>query len=749
MYRYFIHVHPLFPVVDRREFLATYRRGSEAGTLKDHLAWAIFLAGSAYSNDPRIQEGPHSRIEIEKRLKYSCERAVEHENPTDLTLLQSLLLSQLFVAQRERKVALLSWTLNGRAVRLALKRRLNVNPTNEIDPETRRARISMWWCVYLVDIWDAARRGRPPSIHEGDYDVPVPPITDTASDEEVFFAKLVALTRILGQVLAFAYNDHQTSSSMTTIDLQTEEVVKELRNQLAQWYRVNSFSSLPSALSQDLHVAYLTVVILLHRPLLPTPLATAFADPVLLLISKCASTIAHIAQTSGVSAAGSVPWRLYVPAVCYLTAGITLAQNALWSIHISGATPLRLSSKRDVLKLLDVFEQAEVRGHYTSGMSGMLLRIFHVSGVELTPPPELIVDIPGTGLPLPHEDPRFFASQLRPQSIVHDERPVSLPEKRFSAPSLQQLAPVLPVPRSSSLNEPPTNRKRKASETLTHVSSTSHGKPSGQQLPSITNLTGIDSGRRSPTVRSVSTYNSSRSSGSHAIGTNLYPPQAPSTAYHPMYATHNETPISGRVPSSSRPSWEPARPPSPPLPPLYDRRYSSEAPSYPPSSGQRDYPTPTHQPPPPQSTTAPYYPVHAHPPDPRRTSEEFYPRSISPSHSYEHHHIPSARPYPPEHAYPHRPPPPTLDPRYRHPTPPLSSAASNSPSWPPGYPYVGPLPPQQQPPQQGRYSDPATSPRSSVYAPTRWGGHHQSSSHHAPPNSEYYSHHPPGSSGRN
>ena len=601
---------------------------------------------------------------------------MEQGKSTDLSLIQSLILGQLFPAKRERQFALISWATNGRAVKLAIKRQLNINPPKlGFDPETSRARILTWWCVYIVDIWDAARRGRPPSIHEGEFDIPLPTILDPGSKEETFFVRLVSLTRILSKVLSFCFNNSQTSSSISNIDVATEEIIRDIRIQLADWYRAEPGPRPTSSPPQNLLVAYLTVVILLHRPLLPTPLATQFSDPIVLLVSRCASSIVQIAQHSGLSEAGSVPWRLFVPAVGYLTAGVILAQNAAWSFHIVGANALRLSAQRDINKLLDVFDQAELQGHYTAGMSALLRNIFQRSGVQLIVSPNTSVpEIRGTALPLPHEDPSFSVAQIH----VPNEKSMSLPEKRVSVPNLESLVPgSMPAPsRSHSL----TDRKRKHSQIS--LASSSMNKSLPQPLPSLANLTGLDPGRRSPTARSVhslSTY-SSHSSASHGRHASLYQPtlpHPPSTAYHPSYGPRGDTRISGR---SAPPQWEASRPMSPPLRPLYDRRYPDV--QY--SSSSRDYSK--------QSQQAPYYPD-------RR--DDYYPRSISPSHPYTSHEQSQNYPRPsypsqPDPAYRRvHPPPQPLDSRYRNPTPPLSAAASSSPSWPPGYPYIAPQPQQR------------------------------------------------------
>ena len=201
------------------------------------------------------------------------------------------------------------------------------------------------------------------------------------------------------------------------------------------------------------------------------------------------------------------------------------------------------------------------------------------------------------------------------------------------------------APQSSSHSDP-NYHKRKHSQ-MNHPN-----KPLPQPLPSLANLTGLDIGLRSPTTRSVhslSTY-SSHSSGSIARHA-LYPPAPllpPSTAYHPSYSAPTETPL-------SRPArqWEPARPMSPPHRSPYDRRYPD---------GQT-YPSQN-----------PYYPD-------RR--DEYFPRSVSPSRPHEPS---SSYSRPPDSSFKRVPPSP-LDPRYRHPTPPLSAATSSSPSWPAGYPY--------------------------------------------------------------
>jgi hypothetical protein len=677
--------------------------------LPAHLAYSLFLAGSVYSDDERLISSPHSRTHLQKSIKAACEKAFERGKSTHLSLIQALILGQLYPAKRERKVALLSWTVDGRAVKLAMKRRLNVDPHKlGCEPAEVRSRIDMWWCVYLVDIWDAARRGRPSSIHEGSYNVPMPQLQETASIEEIFFFRLVSVTRILSQVLSFGYNNNQTSSGLASLDY-AEEHVRNLRIQLAEWYRTDLMSRTPSILSQNLQVAYLTVVILLHRPLLPVPLTTAYTDPILLLVTRCASTIVQIASTTGISDAGTVPWRLFIPAVGYLTAGVTLAQNATWSLHVQGANDLRLSAQRDMNRLLQVFDQADMNGYNTSGMSALLRDIFAMSGVELpvsSTTEANVPEIPGVGLPLPHEDPSFVAAHIR-----HIEGT----DTRLPLPVLQPLAPGIMSAPSLSMSDP-THRKRKHSQ-VSHLSGSS-GKPLPQPLPSLANLTGLDAGRRSPTTRSVhsiSTY-SSHSSGS--LGRPLYPlvppPLAQATTYHPIpYATPNESPLSGSgVGRPPQRQWEPNRPLSPPV---YDRRYTDPQSTY-----SRDFPS---------QTNPTYY-------SDRRESD-YYPRSISPSHPYhsqEKQTSPQQQPgysrqhYQPDPSTLHRlaHPPIQIDPRYRNPTPPLStSAASNSPSWPPGYPYPTATQPRyvEQPPSPRTVMTPAPVPKN------RW--------------SEYYNHYPP------
>jgi hypothetical protein len=193
--RYFEKVHPLFPIIHKDAFKTAVSQTSSKD-IPNHLLWAVYLAASSFSSDARLEEGPSSRLEIEKHLKRARDRDLESGKSSDLSLIQSLLLGELFPAKRERKVALLSWTINGRAAKLALKRKLNVDPQKlGFEPEVAHARILTWWCVYIVDIWDAARRGRPPSLHEGEYDVPLPTLSDVPSDEEVYFENLVTITR--------------------------------------------------------------------------------------------------------------------------------------------------------------------------------------------------------------------------------------------------------------------------------------------------------------------------------------------------------------------------------------------------------------------------------------------------------------------------------------------------------------------------------------------------------------------------
>jgi Fungal specific transcription factor domain len=623
--------------------------------LPDHLAWSVFLSASHFSNDPRLHTGAYSRLQIEKALKLSTDRDLNTGQSTDLSLIQALILSQLFPAWRERKVALLSWTINGRAIKLALRRQLNCNPAKLgiHDGPTARARIKTWWCVYMVDIWDAARRGRPPSIHEPDTNVPLPDIEQDTTEER-FFLHLVQLTRILAQVLSFSFNNCKSAATLQSPDTTTEEAVQAFRTQLSDWFRAQT--PLPPLLQSNLQIAYLTICILLHRPLLPTPLATAYADPIVLLLTKCATQIIHLAHQNGTHDAGSVPWRLFVPAVGYLTAGVTLAQNAAWSTHVQGAQPLRLAALFEITRLLDVFEKADMRGHSTAGMSSMLRSIFQRGGISLTaPPPDVRPEIE-LGVPLPHEDSSF--------TIVHSRvlAEKALSEKRTSGSVLQPIAP--------SLTDSSLVRKRKF-DTVASSSHSSSGRGPPQPLPSLANLTGLDTGGRSPTSRSVhshSTYSSHSSTSQSRIG-QLYPhssvpPKMPvSTAYHPTYGTTVD------VRHGSR-QWEQKGLMSPPpsLPPLYERRYQEPVPpkhNFPP---EREYNVPPQQ-------------------SYNRRDSEYYQRPISPT---------TRPPYPPLQQQPdpttfHGRHPPPIDLRYaRTSTPPSSVSGGTVHGWPQGYPYASP-----------------------------------------------------------
>ena len=64
-------------------------------------------------------------------------------------------------------------------------------------------------------------------------------------------------------------------------------------------------------------------------------------------------------------------------------AGVTLAQNATWSVPILRASGLRLSARQDVKNLLNIPHEVKLNGHYIGDMWGLLWKIFQETKVEL------------------------------------------------------------------------------------------------------------------------------------------------------------------------------------------------------------------------------------------------------------------------------------------------------------------------------------------------------------------------------
>lgn len=193
---YFTHVHPLLPVIDKKEFLAAYYGSDSPPSLL--VLRAIFLAASRYSGGDQVRsdcDDMHSKLRALIEAGLSTER---------ISVVQATVIASLHWEGREGvNSAIDNLSL---AVRICQEMGLHRKAAVEqgaSQPVLRR----IWWVVYALDRFNAAQEGTPFLINERDCDAD--PLTEgDFRDEDQMTCKITLLN--------------------TSIALMIEDVVRKL-----------------------------------------------------------------------------------------------------------------------------------------------------------------------------------------------------------------------------------------------------------------------------------------------------------------------------------------------------------------------------------------------------------------------------------------------------------------------------------------------------------------------------------------
>lgn len=201
---YFKHIHPVLPVIDRKEFLSAYYGSDNPPPLI--LLQAVFLAASRYI---RSEGGMFNGIpevrgfcdELHTKVRSLIDAEITHQR---LAVIQASLIASLHWEGREGlNSALDSLSLAVRAGQeMGLHRKKGPSPhpqNSEQDSLHRR----IWWCVYTLDRMCAAQEGTPFLINEKDCDIE--PLTPHDLNGEDSLTSEVALISIsMAQVIESA-----------------------------------------------------------------------------------------------------------------------------------------------------------------------------------------------------------------------------------------------------------------------------------------------------------------------------------------------------------------------------------------------------------------------------------------------------------------------------------------------------------------------------------------------------------------
>ncbi|BFZ60253.1 Fungal specific transcription factor [Saitoella coloradoensis] len=493
---FMIHVHPVFPVLNKQAYLSMHYRANPP--VPRCLSLAVYLAGSLFCQDPLVcgvggdqnqnkEDAPFSPERIWEKLDERLREDTLAEGAPTLSFLQALCLARILqddwaddeqqssptLGAGKSSNALLDWTRRGTALKIAFAFNLHRSPTSfRLSPSEKRHRRRLWWCLYTLEIWDAAIRGRPPSVRDGMFDVePVDDmgdVDDVADREQAtgheFFVHTVGLTRILARVLALGYTDSSATKTKTKTEKSSRFAgeVQELRFWLGEWYRElpgyfrcgegeagkEGRDFLMQTYACALEIGYHTVSLLLHRAVLRrngggkgregevglrSPSSPRRGDreggherqdvALEALLLRNATAIVMAATSVPDQSLKGFPWRL-----CQL--GLTLAgtlfveQITTAPQHPSESFAMVSRGTYYLSRLTQTWDRERATGPATrrnrrGNAERKVKGLMHVSGVALESNGNMFGPAPAqayvdreNAIPLPHEDPTFVLSSV-------------------------------------------------------------------------------------------------------------------------------------------------------------------------------------------------------------------------------------------------------------------------------------------------------------------------------------------------
>lgn len=258
---FFSFVHPMVPIIDRKDFLARYYGGDEPPSLVT--LYAVFLSASRYA-----QDSGHSSSDGVSELRTTCDELhnklralVEAEITSDrIAAIQASILASLHWEGREGlNSAIDNLSIAVRACQEMGLHRKQQDSTPSLDGQQTLHR-RLWWCLYAMDRFNAAQEGTPFLINELDCDVDLLTAEDVAGEDQLTQSVLglnISLARLLEDAVRSLYmpgEDHTTlfSSRGTLLrqrlDFQLEQLAQQITSKL---FTGGSFPGGPSGSEPD------------------------------------------------------------------------------------------------------------------------------------------------------------------------------------------------------------------------------------------------------------------------------------------------------------------------------------------------------------------------------------------------------------------------------------------------------------------------------------------------------------------
>ncbi|KAI8605449.1 fungal-specific transcription factor domain-containing protein, partial [Dissophora ornata] len=302
---HFRFIHPVLPMLHFRAISDQIHRKESPPS---HLLFAVLGLAARFSDNSAFRV-PQAGIELPpcaifyERAKYFIKDEYDNSQIATVQALLLMAVQQMGFCESQR-----AWLYVGMAIRMAQDLGLNREPSeseltrNRLQCELRKR---TWWSLFVVERLVCAGLGRPLTITHKDCEAGFPQLED--DDNDIMdsgtlatrpmvmsnFSHLIALSKIQGNILEFI-KAKSNSSANCRVDT-SAAAFSLLDKSLTEW-RQSLPESLQNPTAQSpqfglfLHLTFNTLIILLHRPEVPTSQTSAS------LCTQAAATICDITQ---------------------------------------------------------------------------------------------------------------------------------------------------------------------------------------------------------------------------------------------------------------------------------------------------------------------------------------------------------------------------------------------------------------------------------------------------------------------
>ncbi|OZJ04008.1 hypothetical protein BZG36_03624 [Bifiguratus adelaidae] len=344
---YFEYFHTTFPVFGKEQFLESLDSPVHQRPLL--LLNAVYALASRMHQDPATRSIPKVPETAGEIFFQRAKRLLDDDyDMSRITTVQALLL--MAIHQNGVGSVARGWLYAGMAFRMAQDLGLNRNSESwNIRPEERETRKRVFWSCYILDRYWACIYGRSLTFDKHDTNVPYPSVADCMPNKHAtkvgaalpHLLQFIKLSQITEKVLRKIY----TTRSKIPKDGAFCQLLSDLNHALITWHeRLPLPLQLPERLADIqeqqldlplstaiLHMAYYTVMILSHRPFIPSneKRDTSFPLSVPHSLKICVSAANSILQLAVIiHDRGQVRYLHQMAIYALFTAGIIFIHNA-------------------------------------------------------------------------------------------------------------------------------------------------------------------------------------------------------------------------------------------------------------------------------------------------------------------------------------------------------------------------------------------------------------------------------------